>query len=119
MGLRKLFVIGLGIALLLAPAVAGAVIGFNGPLFGLSTAPNGDLLVADASTGIFSIDDGMLEAPTSIPGATDVNAIGRNSLWVTTGAGEDPAADTGQASHLGRDATFDRQSLRVRGDRES
>lgn len=99
MGQRKLFVIGLVVALFMAPAVAGAIGGFNGPLFGLSTAPNGDLLVADASTGIFSIDDEVVGSPIPIPGATDVSAIGRNSLWVTTGAGEDPTDDTGQGLH--------------------
>lgn len=99
MGQRKLFVLGLVVALFMAPAVAGAVGGFNGPLFGLATAPNGDLLVADASTGIYPIDDDVLRTPIAIPGATNVSAIGRGSLWVSTGAGEDPTADTGQGLH--------------------
>lgn len=95
--LRNKLVVVVGvIALLAAPAMAGAVSGFQGILFGLDTAPNGDILVADAFVGIESIRKGALGPTIERPGATDVSAIGRNSLWVTTGAGEDPEANTGQ-----------------------
>ncbi len=82
-----------------APASAQDVSGFEGPLFGIDTAPNGDILVADASTGVLAIrgDDAALQA--RIPGATDVSAIGRGAYWVSTGAGEDPESDTGQGLH--------------------
>ena len=30
--------------------------GFTGPLFGLTTAPNGDILVADAGAGVFTLN---------------------------------------------------------------
>jgi len=83
-------------AALAAPTAAGAVGGFQGPIFGIGTAPNGDILVADASTGVLAIRDGQASLQASIPGATDVSAIGRGSFWVSTGAGEDPEADTGQ-----------------------
>lgn len=96
---RNRLVVLVGIlALLTAPAVAGAVGGFQGPLFGLTTAPNGDILVADASIGIESIlaRTGQVGPTIARPGATDVDAIGRSSLWVTTGAGANPNANTGQ-----------------------
>lgn len=95
--LRNRLVVLVGVlALLAAPAVAGAIGGFQGPLFGLTTAPNGDILVADASIGIESIRKGVVGPTIARPGATDVDAIGRKSLWVTTGAGQNPNANTGQ-----------------------
>lgn len=95
--LRNRLVVLVGVvALVAAPAVAGAVGGFEGPLFGLTTAPNGDILIADASIGIESLRKGEVGPTIPRPGATDVDAIGRKSLWVTTGAGEDPNANTGQ-----------------------
>jgi hypothetical protein len=78
------------------PTAAGAVGGFQGPVFGIGTAPNGDILVADASTGVYSIHDDQVSLQATVPGATDVSAIGRGSFWVSTGAGEDPQSDTGQ-----------------------
>lgn len=67
--------------------------GFSSPLFGLTTAPNGDILVADAGAGIASLSG--TEIP--LPGVTDISPIGRSAHWATTGAGEDPEEDTGQA----------------------
>lgn len=87
------------VALVTAPTAAGAVDGFQGPIFGIDTAPNGDILVADASTGVLAIREGRASLQAAIPGATDVSAIGRGSLWVSTGAGEDTEADTGQGLH--------------------
>ncbi len=84
------------IALLVIPAVAGAISGLAGPLFGLTTARNGDLLVADASVGIEVIRRDTLESTIPLPGVTDVSA-GKQALWATTGAGDNPEADTGQA----------------------
>ena len=79
--------------------------GFQGPVFGLDTAPNGDILVADASTGVLSISQGnhgeaaKVAVEAAIPGTSDVSAIGRGSFWVSTGAGEDTEADSGQGLH--------------------
>jgi len=87
------------VALVAAPTAAGAVDGLQGPVFGIDTAPNGDILVADASTGVLAIRDDQVSLQATIPGATDVSAIGRGSFWVSTGAGEDPEADTGQGLH--------------------
>jgi hypothetical protein len=66
---------------------------FASPLFGLATAPNGDILVADAGAGI-----ALVEGATdiSLPGVTGIGPIGRGALWATTGAGADPESDTGQ-----------------------
>ncbi|MGW8368655.1 MAG: ScyD/ScyE family protein [Gammaproteobacteria bacterium] len=73
--------------------------GFQGPLFGLATAPNGDLLVADASTGIVPVRNGVIGDPVPQPGVTDVSPIGRSSLWVLTGAAGNAQADSGQGLH--------------------
>lgn len=67
--------------------------GFSSPLFGLATAPNGDILVADAGAGIASLSG--TEIP--LPGVTDISPIGRSSHWASTGAGANPTMDTGQA----------------------
>jgi hypothetical protein len=96
-------------ALFAAPAAAGdgggassGVGGLGGPLFGLAKAPNGDLLVADAGTGILSIRRGAAGVIAFLPGATDVSPIGQKSAWVATGASGGPAggqSDTGQGLH--------------------
>jgi hypothetical protein len=85
------------VALVAVPALAGAVSGLAGPLFGLSTARNGDLLVADAGVGIETIRHDEIRSTIPLPGATDVSASGRHLLWATTGAGDSPQSDTGQA----------------------
>jgi hypothetical protein len=89
------------------PASAGAhggghgkpgrdVSGLNGPLFGITAKKDGDLLAADASTGVLKIERGRVSVKAEIPGATDVSVDKGGALWVTTGAGENPEADTGQ-----------------------
>lgn len=70
--------------------------GFTTPLFGLATAPNGDILVADGGAGVAN-----MTGATTIPlvGITDIGTIGTGSMWATTGAlgGEAGAiTDTGQ-----------------------
>ncbi|MGA8854139.1 MAG: ScyD/ScyE family protein [Christiangramia sp.] len=67
---------------------------FASPLFDLGTAPNGDILVADAGAGISNIY-GFTEI--SLPGVTSVGPIGRGSMWATTGPSSDTEEDTGQA----------------------
>jgi hypothetical protein len=88
--------------LMAGSATAQDVGGLGGPLFGLATAPNGDLLVADAGAGILAIRRGEARVLRFLPGATDVSPIGRDSLWVTTGAAGGPnggLSDTGQGLH--------------------
>jgi len=69
---------------------------FASPLFGLASAPNGDILVADAGAGIATLDGAT---DFSLPGVTDMDPLGRSSLWASTGAGADPESDTGQGLH--------------------
>ena len=71
--------------------------GLSSPLFGLATAPNGDILVADADAGVVAFDGtlGVLEIP--LPGVTDVSPIGRGTAWATRGAMGDPTTAVGQA----------------------
>ena len=83
-------------ALVAAPSIASAVGGLGGPLFGLDAAPNGDVLVADAGSGVTVIRDDRVRSTIALPGATAVSAIGTKSMWVTT-SGEDPESDSGQA----------------------
>jgi hypothetical protein len=74
--------------------------GFTGPVFGLTTAPNGDLLAADAAAGIVEFRDGEVHLNAALPGVSDVDAIGRGSWWAVRGAGVEDGAqgtDVGQA----------------------
>lgn len=74
-------------------------IGFVTPLFGLATAVNGDILVADGGAGIASASG---ETIIPLPGVTDIATVGNGSMWATTGAGpgpDDATANTGQALH--------------------
>jgi hypothetical protein len=66
---------------------------FASPLFGLATAPNGDILVADAGAGIVTLR-GVTEIP--LPGVADMSPLGRGSMWALKGLTGDPGDDTGQ-----------------------
>lgn len=68
--------------------------GFASPLFGLATAPNGDILVADAGTGIVTLN-GTTDIP--LPGVSGMSPIGSGSLWALEGLTGAPGDDTGQA----------------------
>ena len=71
--------------------------GFGGPLFGLATAPHGELVVADGGTGIIEMRNGAPSREIRLPGVTDVAPIGAGSMWASTGANApDGLADTGQ-----------------------
>jgi hypothetical protein len=82
--------------LLLVPTAVSANPGFYiGPIFGISTGPDGTLLVADASQGVVNGATGELIA--ELPGISDVDAIaGTDELWAIT-AGADVLVDSGQA----------------------
>lgn len=73
---------------------SAAAAGFSGPLFGLATSPNGDLLVADTGAGVVSQNGTRVPMP-ALPGITDIGVLGKGSLWVTR-TGTDPQQDTGQ-----------------------
>ncbi|MEF8797622.1 MAG: ScyD/ScyE family protein [Salinivenus sp.] len=67
--------------------------GFQTPLFGLATAPNGDILVADAGAGVATLS-GATDIP--LPGITDMSPLGRGTMWATEGLTGEPGEDTGQ-----------------------
>lgn len=69
---------------------------FTSPLFGLATAPNGDILVADAGSGIV-VFDGEAHLDIALPGVTDISPIGRRSMWAVRGGDPAPTMDSGQA----------------------
>lgn len=83
--------------LLSVGVVASADTVVNGPVFGISTAPNGNIVVADASSGVLTIRNGAVIRSIDLPGLTDVDSIGGGSMWALAGAGGEPTADTGQA----------------------
>ncbi len=76
------------------PAFLKSANAFAGPLFDLVTAPNKDILVADATKGITDIY-GNVEAV--LPGVTSVDLVGKGMMWATTGPAGDPTQDNGQA----------------------
>ena len=82
--------------LVLVPAVALANhvphFDFETPLFGLAAAPDGSLLVADTGAGIVELRHGEGSMVAFIPGVTDVDPIGRSSMFAITGGGDDPTA---------------------------
>lgn len=65
---------------------------FPAPIFGIATAPDGSLLVADYTAGVVELRDGAWSLVAPLPTATDVAPIGRGDLFALTG--KDP---TGQA----------------------
>lgn len=73
---------------------AAAAAGFDGPLFGLTTAPDGSLLVADTGAGVVT-PDGTAAGMPALPGITDIGVIGKGSVWATR-TGTIPGQDTGQ-----------------------
>lgn len=83
------------VSALAIPSTSSAVGGLGGPLFGLDAAPSGEVLVADAGTGIVVIRDDRVRSTIPLPGATAVAAIGSRSMWATT-TGADPTSDSGQ-----------------------
>jgi hypothetical protein len=80
-------------------SVAGPVVadGFIGPVFGLATAPNGDILAADAAVGISQFRDGEATLNAAFPGINDLGPIGRSSWWAVRGAADgQQGTDVGQ-----------------------
>lgn len=69
---------------------------FASPLFALATAPNNDVLVADAGSGISLLKNGGSIPEIFLPGVTGVAPIGRGTMWVTVGGGADGTTDHGQ-----------------------
>ncbi|MDQ3811505.1 MAG: ScyD/ScyE family protein [Chloroflexota bacterium] len=59
---------------------------FKTPVFGLATAPDGSLLVADAGAGVVELRKGSGQLIANLPGVVDVSAIGRGNMFAVTGA---------------------------------
>jgi len=57
------------------------------PVFGLTTAPDGSLLVADAGSGIVGIRKGSSTQIAQLIGVTDVAAIGLGNMFAVTSVG--------------------------------
>lgn len=77
---------------------AASADGFSGPVFGLSTAPNGDILAADAGAGIVEFTNGKVRLNAALPGVSDVAPIGRGSWWAVQGGVDGlQGTDVGQA----------------------
>jgi hypothetical protein len=91
-------VLTVAVVILAGPAAASAArseSGELGVLFGLSTAPDGSILVADASQGIVQIKGDRSTLVASLPGAADVDAVGSGEYYAVTGGGH---PDTGEAT---------------------
>lgn len=73
-----------------AGAQAIASYEFATPVFGLAVAPDGSLLVADAGSGIVELRKGIGSLVTELGGVTDVEPIGRGSMFATRGGEPDP-----------------------------
>jgi hypothetical protein len=65
---------------------------FVTPAFGLATAPDGSLLVADAGAGIVELRHGGGALVAALPGVTDMAPIGRGDMFAITGGGTGPGA---------------------------
>ena len=95
---RGLAVLAFTTGLVFVPTAAYANPSFYlGPIFGISTGPDGTLLVADAAQGVVNGTTGELIA--ALPNISDVDPIaGTDELWAIT-AGADVLVDSGQALH--------------------
>jgi hypothetical protein len=76
---------------------------FATPIFGLATAPDGSLLVADAGAGIVELRKGVGELVAELPGVTDVAPIGRGNMFALRGGG--PGLTTGALFRVSRGQT--------------
>jgi hypothetical protein len=92
---RRPLVLAIAAGLVAVPSAQGHPTFYNGPIFGISTASDGTLLVADSAQGVVDGDTGELIA--SLPGIVDMDQIaGTHEMWAIT-TGPDVLADTGQA----------------------
>jgi hypothetical protein len=82
-------------SLVLVPTAAQASPSFYlGPIFGVTSGPDGSLLVANAGQGIVDGDTGELLA--ELPGVSDVDPIaGTDEMWAIT-SGDDPTVGGSQ-----------------------
>ena len=79
--------VALGVVLMPAAVRAQPSYSFATPAFGLATAPDGSLLVADAGAGIVELRHGVGALVAELPGVTDMAPIGRGEMFAITGGG--------------------------------
>jgi hypothetical protein len=79
----------MSVVILTVPAAAVADQPFAGPVFGLGTDSEGNVVVADAGRGVARLDGSVI---AQLPGVTDVAASDQGWLWATTGGGPGPIA---------------------------
>lgn len=90
-GIYRLFTAVLVLGLLAVPTLSTSAstavssYTFAGPIFGLSAAPDGSLLVADAAAGVVSLRNGVGSLVAALPGVSDVAAIGVSDMFAITG----------------------------------
>lgn len=86
---RALRLVGVIAVFLLFPSVAQAddvpSYDFATPVFGLSTAPDGALIVADTGAGVVELRKGTGTKVIDLPGVADVAPIGRRSMHAIAG----------------------------------
>lgn len=87
-------------------AGAKARVDIASPIFGLATAKDGSLLVADAGQGVLSIRKGVTTLAVPLPGVDAVEPIGNGSLFALTGGGEDASSAKMWRVSNGRVAQF-------------
>ena len=78
------------VILIPASAVAGDVpfYDFVTPVFGLSPAPDGSLLVADYGSGVVELRKGEGNLVVPLPAVTDMAPIGNDDMFAVTGIGQ-------------------------------
>jgi hypothetical protein len=75
------------VGLLTISTTAAADGQFAGPLFGLGTDGQGDVVVADAGRGVARVDGSLI---AELPNVTDVASSDQGWLWAITGGGPAP-----------------------------
>ena len=104
-----LAVVAVTAVLLAAPAAASgkkSTVDLASPVFGLATASDGSLLVADAGQGVVSIKHGVQTLAVPLPGVDDVGPIGSGSFFALTGGGGDASSAKLWRASNGRVAEF-------------
>lgn len=94
---RRVLIAALGLFIVLAlgigqPAAAklgpgGATFDWATPVFGLATAHDGSLLVADYGQGVVQLKKGSAKLVAELPMVTDIAPIGGGSMFAITGGG--------------------------------
>jgi hypothetical protein len=77
-----------------AQAAAVPSYDFASPVFGMTSAHDGTLLLADAGAGIVQLGKGGGELIAELPGVTDVSPINPHAMFAVTGGG--PGATDGK-----------------------